>query len=392
MVMLTRSEQLMNGEIKIRAKSHIQHIMKTRLWNSHYGGVYVEKKEGVASNPYLDEPDITTREGSVLTLKNPALMTREISALFEKDDLLTFHMTSLKSINPDNVPDSFEEQALRLFETGETELALKETVDDEIYYRYMRPLSVQESCLKCHESQGYKLGDIRGGISVRFDISDIERSLRISKYTILSLGVLSSLSLLGIIYSLTVFLMNKLERAQKKIEKMVVTDELTKLYNRRHLFVKLKEEIERSYRFNQRMSCMLIDIDLFKNINDRHGHLAGDLILKNVSKVIKECCREIDTVARYGGEEFIVLLPGTDLKGALRVAERIRLTVESLKNVYEQGTIIPVTVSVGLASYSHDDLKKFSDNDQIIKFADQALYKAKENGRNRVEVVENPGL
>jgi diguanylate cyclase (GGDEF)-like protein len=390
-VMLTRSEDLMNSEIKIRAKSHIQHVMKTRLWNAHYGGVYVEKKKGIISNPYLDKPDIATVDGKVLTLKNPALMTREISELFETDGLLTFHMTSLKPINPDNIPDAFEERALILFESGEEELAQKETVDNAIYYRYMSPLVVKESCLKCHAKQGYKAGDIRGGISVRFDITDIERSLRISKYTILSLGLLSSVSLLGIIYSLTVVLMNKLEGAQKKIRELVMTDELTKLYNRRYLFGKLRDEVKRSKRFKQRMSCMLIDIDFFKNVNDKHGHLAGDMILENVSGVIKECCREIDTVARYGGEEFIVLLPGTDLKGALRVAERIRLTVESLKNVYDQDAVIPVTVSVGLASYSHDDLKTFSDNDQIIKYVDEALYKAKENGRNRVEVVENPG-
>ena len=99
-----------------------------------------EKKKNVISNPYLDKPDLTTTDGVVLTLKNPALMTREISSLFEDDGLLTFHMTSLKPINPNNAPDAFEERALKLFEDGEKELALKETFEDRIFYRYMEPV------------------------------------------------------------------------------------------------------------------------------------------------------------------------------------------------------------------------------------------------------------
>ncbi len=387
--LLARNDHLINQEIEIRAKSYIQHIVKTRSWNAHYGGVYVEKKEGVKSNPYLKDPDIKSTNGKTYTLKNPALMTREISELFEQDGIMKFHMSSLKPLNPDNQPDKFEEQALKIFEHAEQDYSAKELSNGETTYRYMVPLTVEESCLQCHSHQGYKTGDIRGGISVAFDITEIEQSLRYSKYSILFLGTLAALSLIGVIYLFTFVLMRKLDRAQKKIRKLVVTDELTKLHNRRYLFGKLKDEIKRAKRFKNNLGCMVIDIDFFKKINDQFGHLAGDMVLENIAKAIEECAREIDTVARYGGEEFIVLLPGTDLKGAIRVAERMRLTVESLRNVYDQDAVIPVTVSIGAVSYSPEDLKSFLDNDQVIKYADEAMYKAKESGRNRVEVVEN---
>lgn len=390
--LIAGNERLINNEILIRAKSHVQHIQKTRMWNAHYGGVYVEKKEGVKSNPYLFDPDIKTIDGKVYTLKNPALMTREISELFEKDGLMTFHMTSLKPINPLNKPDEFEKKALLLFEIGEKDFFRKERIDDRTDFRYIAPLIVEKSCLKCHAKQGYKSGDIRGGLSVRFDITEIESSLRFCKYTILALVFFSAIALICIIYSFTFVLTKKLKKAQQKIKKLVITDELTRLYNRGYLFRKLKDEIRRSKRLKHDLGCMMIDIDFFKKINNQHGHLAGDLVLENISKTIRECCREIDMVSRYGGEEFIVLLPGTDLKGGLRVAERIRLKVESLRHVYDQDVVIHTTVSIGLASYSPDDLKRFTDQYQIIRFVDKAMCSAKDKGRNRVETIEDFGF
>ncbi len=135
------------------------------------------------------------------------------------------------------------------------------------------------------------------------------------------------------------------------------------------------------------MGCILLDIDYFKKVNDKYGHLAGDMVLKNISDAIKACCREIDTVSRYGGEEFIILLPGTDLRGSHSLAEKIRVSVESRNNVYEEEIFIPVTVSLGATSFSPEDLKRIANIDDIIKITDKALYKAKENGRNRVETA-----
>lgn len=383
--MLLRNEHLINREIKTRAESHIQHILKTRSWNAHYGGVYVKKKEGVESNPYLKNPDIRTADGKTYTLKNPELMTKELSELFEKDGLMNFHLTSLKPMNPDNAPDEFEKQALKLFENGEKEFFLKDKINEKTTYRYMVPLLMEESCIKCHGWQGYKAGDIRGGLSVSFDISEIEKSLGQSRYAILLMGALSALALTGIIYMLSFVLRKKLEGAQNMLNELVVIDDLTGLYNRQYLFTKLKDEIKRTRRFGQYLGCMIIDIDYLKKINDQYGNLAGDMILENVSSAVKSTCREIDTAARYGGEEFVVLLPGTDQQGAVQAAQRIRLAVEGLRNVFDQDVMIHVTVSIGVVSYCSDDLKKFILDDQIVRNAEKALFRAKENGRNSVE-------
>jgi diguanylate cyclase (GGDEF)-like protein len=183
--------------------------------------------------------------------------------------------------------------------------------------------------------------------------------------------------------------MKKLEKAQSRIEELAVKDEMTRLYNRRYFNARVNDEVKRSHRFRQNLGCIMLDIDFFKKVNDTYGHQAGDMILQNISKAVVKCCREIDTIARYGGEEIIVLLPGTDLKGAYHLADKIRLNVEELKNEYEKGVFIPVTVSLGVASFTPDDLNKITKGDQIIKYADSALYRAKERGRNRVEVAES---
>ncbi len=387
--LLLRNNQLINHEILTRAKADVRHILMTREWNAHYGGVYVEKKDGVESSPYLKDPDIKTDDGKVYTLKNPALMTREISELFEKDGLLAFHMTSQKPLNPNNKPDEFEKYAFELFEKGTKEVYRKEKAGDMTSFRYMTPLFVDQECLKCHAEQGYSQGDMRGGISIKFDITKIEESLSLNGFIIVSLGIVSAVTLLGILYSFAIVLKRKLDSAQRKLKELAIIDDLTGLYNRRYFFSRLLYETNRSKRFRQNIGCIILDIDLFKDVNDRHGHLAGDLVLKDLSGTVKSCCREIDTVARYGGEEIIVLLPGTDLKGAYDLAEKIRKAVEKMKSLYEN-IPLSVTVSLGAASFTAEDLDKIeNDYDLMVKYADNALYRAKNNGRNRVEIAEN---
>jgi len=296
-------------------------------------------------------------------------------------------MTSLNPINPENSPDSFEKNALESFTNSNSEIYAKEKSNGRTDFRYMIPLFTEETCLQCHSKQGYKLGDLRGGISVKFDISNIEKTLKFNNILIIALGTASAVTLLIIIYSFTFVLKKKLERAQQKIKEMAVKDELTGLFNRRHFYSKLTDELKRSKRFRQNLSCILLDIDYFKHVNDKYGHLAGDIVLKAVADTTQTCCREIDTIARYGGEEFIILMPGTDLRGSCILAEKIRAAVENLKPVYENDVRIPVTVSLGVATFSHTALDNIKDNDQIIRQADRALYRAKENGRNRVETA-----
>jgi hypothetical protein len=177
------------AEVEKQAEIAFEQIVLTRRWNADYGGVYVEKKGGVESNPYLIEvginPDITDVEGKTYTLKNPDLMTRELSSYAEEKGLYQFHITSLKLINPNNAPDNFERKSLKEFEKGEISASQITFQNDKPFFQYMAPLYVEEACLKCHGYQGYKVGDLRGGISVYLPMEDATLALektRISLY------------------------------------------------------------------------------------------------------------------------------------------------------------------------------------------------------------------
>ncbi len=383
-----RNKALIEQEIEARARSHFENIVLMRRWIAQYGGVYVEKTPGVISNPYLKNPDITEMSGKVYTRKNPALMTREVSELAAKAGMFTFHITSLKPLNPHNVADGFESGALRSFEAGEKEAMGRESEGDNVFFRYMAPLFVEKSCLACHAEQGYSEGQVRGGISVRFDITQAEYALTRSNIAIVVLGLVLAALLLGLIYLFVLRLMRKLKAAMRRIEDMAVTDELTGLYNRRHLFTRLREEHPRAVRYGSPLACIMADIDFFKKINDCHGHQSGDAVLREVAGILKSSSRQSDVTGRYGGEEFLVVLPGTTLEGARAAAEKIRKQVEGHFFMSPSGEAIPVTLSLGCAAFEPGQEAEPPDEDRLLSRADQCLYRAKANGRNRVEVWE----
>ncbi len=380
--------QLLNKEIESRAKSHFRNIVLTRRWNANYHGVYVKKAEDVLSNPYLENPDVVTEDGTVLTLKNPALMTREISELAQLDSLYSFHITSLNPLNPNNSPNRFERLALESFEKGDRDAHEKINRDNRTYFRYMAPLKVEQSCLECHARQGYKLGDVRGGISVEIDITEVEKSLRLNSVLILVLSAISLLLLLFLTYTFVRQLMRSIEKSQEEMKKLAVTDELTTLYNRRYFFDKLSQEFSRSKRHQRSMACIMMDIDYFKKFNDTYGHQVGDLVLQSVARVLKTQARETDTVARYGGEEFTVLLPETHTEGAQIFAEKIRAAIEAEIVTTPDNQQLNVTMSLGVRAMKYEELMEINDAAILVKQADQALYNAKEQGRNQVQVFQ----
>jgi len=174
-------------------------------------------------------------------------------------------------------------------------------------------------------------------------------------------------------------------RMYRKLEELATIDGLTGLKNHRIFQMELDEKLKLAKRFDRPLSFLLIDVDHFKNVNDNHGHPAGDVVLKGVAGIIATNSREIDTAARYGGEEFAVVGPETDTVGAMRLAERIRKDVQDAKFTTDSGDL-KVTVSVGVSTYpTHGE-----DKQAIIDQADQSLYRAKDGGRNRCEVAKAP--
>jgi diguanylate cyclase (GGDEF)-like protein len=165
----------------------------------------------------------------------------------------------------------------------------------------------------------------------------------------------------------------------KKVQEMAITDSLTEVSTRRYFLERFGGEIRRSMRRKSSMSFLMIDLDYFKEKNDKFGHLVGDVILKEIAKILKSNLREIDIIGRYGGEEFGVVLAGIGKEGALQAAERLRSSIEhSVFKAYDEK--VSITISIGVSSFPEDGI----DENTLIESADRALYKAKEDGRNRV--------
>lgn len=191
-------------------------------------------------------------------------------------------------------------------------------------------------------------------------------------------------------YSKLKQLKDLLEMKNEELRKMAITDGLSQLYNRR-FFLELIEDREfpRARRYGLNLSCIMLDIDLFKDVNDRYGHLQGDFVIQKLGSIIKEEIREIDIPARYGGEEFIILLPETGEDGTYVVAERIRKRTEGVNFIrnkkLRETQNLQVTISLGIAIYPNSDIVVPND---LIKLADDALYQAKREGRNRTVVTK----
>lgn len=523
-----------------------------RLWNARHGGLYAFVSERAQPNPYLfdlEKRDLTTTKGQALTLINPAYMTRQLSETFSERTGINIHITSLRPINPDNQPESWEAEALRSFESGKKEYS--QVFEGAVrQVRYMAPLVTQEACLQCHGIMGYRVGDIRGGISVSFSAEPIRESLapywrniilghglvwlffsglglwtldrwqrytdslRIARDTQEALvatrtaalrkeaterrqaerqlrhlvnaagnGIVgvddtghcsfcnpAAQSLLGIsnddqiigrpiaplLLQLHPVLAEQLPLSLQgeviEIENLMLTNlqgksfpitaridpimadsqpagavinfsDITERHNRqqaiwrqanfdtltglpnRNLFADRFERARMAlHRQPQADACatsialLFIDLDGFKEVNDRYGHAAGDLVLIAVANRIQSSIRETDLAARLAGDEFLVALTeintsSTDPAGEAPPA--IRLLVQKLLDAIAMPIPInnendsdsendsgsssaTVSASIGVACYPHDA----SDFEDLLDLADRAMYQAKSAGKS----------
>jgi diguanylate cyclase (GGDEF)-like protein len=177
----------------------------------------------------------------------------------------------------------------------------------------------------------------------------------------------------------------KLRRQNRILARLAAFDELTQLYNRRSLFEALKMELRASANDNTPLALLVLDLDHFKQVNDTHGHLAGDNILYQVARRLEQVTRQADLIARYGGEEFCAVLPRLQLDTAAVAAERLRRSIADSEFQLEANTAVKVTVSIGLAWIAGGI---HCTPQALIQAADEALYQAKAAGRNRISVID----
>lgn len=538
---------------KIQARIAYEKDVIYRRWNTLHGGVYVPVTEDTMPNPFMSnipDRDVITTSGRKLTLMNPDYMMRQVDEFATEQFGVLGHITSLNPTRKENAPDSWEAEALRSFEEGTAEVSSLQTIDGSKYMRLIRPIYTEEGCMQCHAKQVYKIGDVRGGLSVAILMEPLKEIefLRLIKFSLgfiilwfiglaaifivgrrlirndrtrrqteeqliehhtelqamnLELDVLNRVStaisqtidlnklltivletitglelfrveqkggifildgnkmnivahlghtdafmdlhknmkigdclcgiaaqtgeiivshdsckdsyhtvqypgmtphghiiiplksmnrVIGVLYLYTsadakvqehnINLLRSIgsqigiaienSRLYEETKDLSLRDPLTELANRRLLDIVLERSFARAARLKRPLSIIMLDIDYFKQYNDKYGHAAGDTMLIKLAEVLIEETREIDLVIRYGGEEFLISLPEADINIAHEVSERIRTKIKSKKGI---------TVSIGIASYTMEH-----DKEELINKADSALYQAKQKGRDRVEI------
>lgn len=260
------------------------------------------------------------------------------------------------------------------------------TEDNIRYIRLMRPLVTEESCVPCHVGQGYKKGDIRGGISIKMPMSLFETTMRKQVDMLWAgHGIMWLIGLAGLYagYAGLKRRTKERDRAEEELQRLnailenqATTDSLTGICNRRKFLELLQTKIQETERYSMPLALIFFDIDHFKTINDTFGHETGDKVLQELAGIVTGMIRQTDIFARFGGEEFVILVLNDDVRTGLELAEKIRSCV--MQHDFPQ--IGSVTCSFGVARfYTGDTAENF------IKRADDVMYAAKQAGRNRVE-------
>lgn len=350
-----------------------------RRWVAMKGGVYVPVSEATPPNPHLQVPnrDVKTSGGLSLTLVNPAYMTRQVNELALGIYNFQGHITSLNPLRPGNLPDSWEAQTLKLFERGEKERSGIETISGKEFFRIMYPFVTEKSCLKCHAGQGYKEGDIRGGISVSIPMAplrEIEQSrviqLSFAHFFLWGIG----LSIIGVGARRLRVQTKRREEAEEAIRALSITDELTGLHNRRGFLSLAEQQLKLADRNKRGLLLYFADLDGLKWINDTLGHEEGDKALLEAADVLKETFRTSDIIARLGGDEYAVLALDTNEANSEIFAARLQSLVEARN--HQESRRYRLSISAGFSCYDPENPVSM---DELIASADKLMYKQKQN-------------
>ncbi|OEF97022.1 diguanylate cyclase [Desulfuribacillus alkaliarsenatis] len=384
------------------AESYSEAVRDIRDWATRHGGVYVQVTEENTPNPYLntENREVIIDNDFILTKLNPAYVTRQVSEISDERTGIYFTVVSIEPVNPANMADSWEEHALDSF-TREGADKVYEVIKTEAgqLFRYITPIYLVEGCKGCHEEQDRPVGEVRGGISVAFPYEAFEKSR--TEQLVRNIIIYTIFYLLFIFF--VIFFGKKLVYAEKErqvlfaeLEKIAHTDKLTALASRHYFFINLEQEIQRHKRYDSILSLIIIDLNNFKQINDRYGHLIGDEALKLASQIIKDNIRTTDLAGRLGGDEFVIMLPETGIEQAEEIGERLRESFEQAVLIIGEGNQ-KVDISASLGASNINLLEKDQSieevRNQLIAKADKAMYKAKKmavaNGGSCIMISED---
>jgi diguanylate cyclase (GGDEF)-like protein len=373
-----------------QARTHFNRDLAFRSWVAANGGIYVPQSENLLPNPYLKdipERDITTPSGRQLTLMNPDYMVRQVNLAYPDLHGIPTHVSSLNPSRLTNAPDEWEQQALKAFNRGVTEVAEFTEFEGAPFLRLMRPLLAEEACQKCHKEQKIEPNAIQGGMQIILPLDTLTAITNKDAITIgVGHGILWLLGLFGIRsgHQRLQEGLAKRRQVEEIIKHQAYHDTLTNLPNRRLFLERLHQAFAQSKRHNHLGSVLFLDLDKFKAINDSLGHAVGDDLLQEVAERLKSTIREEDTASRLGGDEFVILLAevSDDNEQAIQqtriVAEKIQSALSAPYAI--QGHEIQITPSTGISLFPRDTEKV----DDVLKQADTAMYHAKAQGRNTI--------
>jgi diguanylate cyclase (GGDEF)-like protein len=361
------------------ARLALDRDMLHRRWNAAHGGVYVPEDAQTRPNPFLaglPERDVTTPSGRVLTLINHQAMTLNVDKLAHGQTVAVGHLSSLRPLNPADGPDPWERRALEAFERGTTEVSGIEERDGQSFLRIMRAFRTEETCLRCHAMQGYRVGDVRGGISASVPLKPYRTlewhrtvSLAVAHAGLLLFG-LGGIVLAG----------RQLGREEKRrheledrLRELSLRDALTGLYNRHGFDVLAEQQLRLATRNRKPLAILFVDLDGMKTINDRWGHRDGDQALRDTAGLLRGTMRGSDIIARVGGDEFVVLAVDANGDGAAAAVGRL----EQLLVKHNAGSGRPFELSLSIGVGFGDPAAKPCTLAELIEQADRAMYERK---------------
>ena len=358
-----------------------------RQWATRHGGLYVKPDARTPPNPalaHLPNRDVVTTEGQKLTLMNPAYMMRQMTQEFEELFGIKGKITGKVQLNPINKPDDWQLKVLNIFEEGGVdEIYEEQMIHGEPYIRYMKPMYIQKGCLKCHGILGFKVGDLRGGVSVSIPLNPYFEA---AKETYKGINVIHLIVwLLGVV--VIVIFTKLIRRLFHRLVHEAWHDELTQLPNMTLFKNRMDQALEIYHRNSDSLfSVGFLDLDRFKNLNDSRGHQVGDELLIALSMRLTKLLRPRDTVARMGGDEFTLLFNNINkLQDAIDIAERILASVQ--EPFYIGNEVVYTDASIGLCMVTD----RYLNADDMIRDADIAMYRAKSSGKGRIDVF-NPEM
>jgi len=368
------------------ADAALQKDMSYRKFVSSVGGVYINKERGIPPNMHLSHlknKEITTPNGEHLSLVNSTYFMRLVYNNDEENQhSIQSHVSGKYPLNKKNTANEWEKKAFQQFQAGKKEYSVIQTSNGKSHFQLIRPRFAESKCLGCHNNHDYKIGDVMGGVSVSIDYDRFQQQATIHS-TVLIFGHIL-FAVLGLLAIRIYF--NNLSQKEISLKLSSNYDSLTKLPNREQFTSLLDKSIAESKQSGKHGAVILIDLDRFKNINDSLGHLVGDELIKQLAARMYKTIGRDGIIARLGGDEFVILLPelNKDFDIATTTAESYsrRLKTNMMEAFTVENNQLFVTLSMGIVLFPEQGESK----SDILKYADSAMYLAKNKGRNTYQL------